>query len=129
MIWGVGVALGQPMGATAKYWLTPSVAVDGMMGYHFNSNFDFHGDYLWHSFSSFNISSGRLPFYLGLGGRVLLGNDSQFGVRFPLGASYLFPSDPLELFAELAPVVKLTSGVGLDIDGLVGARIYINYLK
>ena len=125
---GVGVALGQPMGATAKYWLSPSVAVDGMLGYHFGSNFDMHADYLWHSFSSFNISSGRLPFYLGLGGRVLLGDDSQFGFRFPLGASYLFPTDPMELFAEIAPVMKLTSGVGVDIDGIVGIRVYLNYL-
>jgi hypothetical protein len=126
---GVGVALGQPMGATAKYWLSSSVAVDAMMGYHFNSNFDMHADYLWHSFSSFAVSSGRLPFYLGLGGRVLLGDDSQFGLRFPLGLSYLFPSDPIELFAEVAPVVKLTSGVGADIDGIVGIRIYLNYVK
>jgi hypothetical protein len=100
-----------------------------MMGYHFNSNFDFHADYLWHTFSSFNVSSGRLPFYLGLGGRVLLGDDSQLGVRFPLGASYLFASDPLELFAEVAPIMKLTSGVGFDMDGLIGIRLYINYLK
>jgi hypothetical protein len=126
---GFGVALGQPIGATAKYWLSSSAAVDAMAGYHFNSNFDMHADYLWHSFSSFYVSSGRLPFYFGLGGRVLLGDDSQFGMRVPLGLSYLFPTDPVELFAELAPVVKLTSGVGLDIDGVVGVRVYINYLK
>src|SRR5882762_173043 len=48
---GVGVALGQPMGVTGKYWLTSSSALDGMMGYHFNHNFDAHADYLWHSFS------------------------------------------------------------------------------
>jgi hypothetical protein len=126
---GVGFALGQPMGATAKYWLSPTIAVDGAMGYHFNGNFDAHGDYLWHSFSSFYVASGRLPFYIGVGGRVLLGDDSQFGLRVPLGISYLFPNDPVEGFAELAPVVKLAKGVGADIDGVVGVRVYINYLK
>ncbi|OGR89430.1 MAG: hypothetical protein A2992_03405 [Elusimicrobia bacterium RIFCSPLOWO2_01_FULL_59_12] len=126
---GVGIALGQPIGVTAKYWLSSSLAVDGAAGYHWNSNFDMHADYLWHSFSSFHLSSGRLPFYLGLGGRVLLGDDSQFGARFPLGASFLLPHDPIEFFAELAPVVKLTSGLGLDIDGLLGVRLYINYMK
>ncbi len=126
---GLGVSLGQPMGVNAKYWLSSSLAVDGFMGYHFTGNFDTHLDYLWHSFSSFNVSSGRLPFYAGLGGRVLLGNDSQLGVRFPFGVTYLFPNDPIETFAELAPVVKLIKGVGADIDGLVGVRVYINYLK
>jgi hypothetical protein len=126
---GVGVALGQPIGATAKYWLSPSIAVDAMAGYHWNHNFDMHADYLFHSFSSFNVSSGRLPFYTGLGGRVLLGDDSQFGFRIPIGASFLSASEPIELFSEIAPVIKITSGVGLDIDGLVGIRIYINYLK
>ncbi len=126
---GFGAELGQPLGVTAKYWLSSAIAVDAAMGYHFNSNFDAHADYLFHSFSSFNVASGRLPFYLGLGGRILLGDDSQFGLRMPLGASYLYPNDPIEMFAEVAPIVKLTSGIGLDIDGVVGVRVYINYLK
>lgn len=126
---GFGVSLGQPFGVNSKYWLNSGLAVDGFMGYHFNHNFDAHLDYLWHTFSSFNVSEGRLPFYAGLGGRVLLGNDSQLGVRLPLGVTYLFPNDPLETFAEIAPVVKVIKGVGLDVDGLVGVRVYINYLK
>ena len=126
---GVGVEMGQPFGVTAKYWLTPSLAVDGASGYHWNHNFDVHADYLWHSFSSFDISSGRLPFYAGLGARILLGDSSQLGMRLPIGASYLFSSSPLETFVELAPIIRVTSGFGLDLDGLVGVRFYINYLK
>src|SRR6267142_3955765 len=95
---GIGTELGQPMGVTAKYWLNSTLAVDGALGYHFNSNFDMHSDILWHSFSSFDVSNGRLPFYLGAGGRVLLGNDSQFGIRLPVGLSYLSSNQPLELF-------------------------------
>ncbi len=125
---GIGFALGQPMGATAKYWLSSTDAVDAFAGYHFSKNFDFHVDYLWHSFSSFNVN-GRLPFFLGLGGRVNLGNDSNFGMRIPLGLSYLFPNDPVEGYAEVAPVVRLLKNVGIDIDGQVGVRFYINYFK
>jgi hypothetical protein len=125
---GLGVQLGQPMGVTGKYWLSSTLAVDGFMGYHFNNNFDTHADLLWHSFSSFNVSSGRLPFYSGLGGRVFGGNDSQFGLRIPIGVSYLFPSQPLEAYAEIAPVVKIAPGIGADIDGAVGLRLYINYI-
>src|SRR5882672_8164985 len=126
---GIGTELGQPMGVTAKYWLNSTMAVDGAMGYHFNHNFDMHSDILWHSFSSFDVSNGRLPFYLGAGGRVLLGDDSQFGLRLPLGVSYLPSSNPIELFAEIAPVIKIAPGIGVDIDGAVGIRVYINYLK
>src|SRR5258706_1894329 len=68
---GFGTELGQPMGVTAKYWLNSTLAVDAAMGYHFNHNFDAHSDVLWHSFSSFDVSSGRLPFYVGVGGRLL----------------------------------------------------------
>jgi hypothetical protein len=126
---GLGLELGQPMGVTAKYWLTSTTAVDAFMGYHFNHNFDAHADYLWHSFSSFDVQAGRLPFYFGLGARTNLGNDSDLGMRMPLGVSYLFPTDPLELFAEIAPVVKVFGGLGVDVDGAVGIRVYINYLK
>src|ERR1017187_7257355 len=117
---GVGIALGQPMGVTAKYWLSSTIAVDAAAGYHFNKNFDVHADYLWHSFSSFDIQNGRLPFYLGLGGRVLGGNDSQFGLRIPIGISFLPSNQPLEFFAEVAPVVQLAPSIGADVDGAVG---------
>src|SRR6185503_11694258 len=101
---GVGFELGQPLAATLKYWLDSSTAIDAAAGYHFNSNFDVHADYLLHSFSSFDVSDGRLPFYVGLGARINLGNDSQLGMRIPLGVSYLFPANPVEGFVELAPV-------------------------
>ena len=126
---GIGFALGQPMGVTAKYWLSTSNAIDASLGYHFNKNMDMQVNYLWHSFSSFDISQGRLPFYIGAGSRILLGSDSQFGVRMPLGVSYLFSVNPVELFAEIAPVVKLAPKPGLDIDGRLGVRFYVNYFK
>jgi hypothetical protein len=126
---GVGVMMGQPFGVIAKYWLTSDLAIDGAAGYHFNHNFDTHLDYLWHSYSSFNVYDGRLPCYVGVGARVLLGNDSQLGLRLPFGVTYLFPNEPFDAFVELAPVVKLVKGIGADMDGLVGLRIYLNYLK
>jgi hypothetical protein len=126
---GVGIALGQPMGVTSKYWLSSTAAVDAAAGYHFNKNFDMHADYLWHSFSSFDVQNGRLPFYFGIGGRVLLGNDSNLGMRLPIGVSYLPSNDPYEFFAEIAPVIQLLTSLGTDVDGVIGVRIYLNYLK
>lgn len=126
---GVGAAFGQPTGVTSKYWLSSTTAVDAFMGYHFNHNFDVHADYLWHTFSSFDVAQGRLPFYGGLGARVNLGDSSHLGVRIPVGVSYLFASDPIELFAEIGPVIKVLSHLGTDVDGQMGIRIYINYLR
>jgi len=126
---GVGIQFGQPMGVTGKYWLSSTSAVDAAAGYHFNSNFDMHADYLWHSFSSFDIQNGRLPFYFGAGGRVMLGNDCNFGMRLPLGVSFLPSNQPIEIYAEVAPVVQLLTSIGIDIDGAVGIRVYLNYLK
>jgi len=126
---GVGIQMGQPMGVTGKYWLSSTSAVDATMGYHWNSNFDMHGDYLWHTFSSFDVQNGRMPFYFGVGGRVLLGNSSNFGMRLPLGVSFLTSNQPLEFYAEIAPVVQLLTSIGIDVDGAVGVRIYLNYLK
>ena len=126
---GVGIELGQPMGVTAKYWLNSTLAVDGAMGYHWNHNFDIHSDILWHSFSSFDVSTGRLPFYVGAGARILAGDDTQLGIRLPLGVSYLPSNNPIELFAEIAPVIQIATSIGIDVDGVVGIRVYINYLK
>jgi hypothetical protein len=123
---GFGVALGQPFGVTMKYWTSSTSAIDAMMGYHFNSNFDVHADYLVHSYSSFDVSNGRLPIYAGLGARINLGNDSQLGMRLPIGASYLPAGNPIEWFVEIAPVVRLVTKIGFDMDGVVGIRFYVN---
>jgi hypothetical protein len=126
---GIGLAVGQPTGVSGKYWLDTHVAVDGFLGYHFSDEFDMHADLLYHAFSLLPITQGRLPIYFGVGGRALLGDSDQFGFRFPVGVSYLFPDNPLEGFVELAPVMKVTSGIAAYMDFMVGARVYINYLK
>lgn len=120
---GLGMELGQPIGATGKLWLSNISAVDAGLGYHFNHNFDVHADFLVHSFALGHIGDGDLPLYAGLGARVLVGDDTQFGLRIPLGAAYFLRPNRVELFAEIAPVIDL-SNIGGDVDGLVGIRIY-----
>jgi len=121
---GFGVEFGQPTGVTGKYWLSNMSAADAALGYHFNHNFDMHMDYLVHAYILNGGSQGMLPLYVGIGGRILAGDDTQFGLRLPLGISYLLSADKLEIFAEVAPVVDLTD-IGADIDGTVGVRLYI----
>lgn len=126
---GVGLTVGQPIGVTGKYWLSSTQAVDAFMGFHFNQNMDAHADYLWHFPSYIYVPSGRLPFYVGGGARILLGDSSQLALRFPIGLTYLFPHEPLETFVELAPVMRIVKGIGGDLDGHVGVRYYFRVTK
>lgn len=119
---GVGLGLGQPMGVTGKFWLSPNSAVDAMMGYHFGDNFDLHGDFLYHVYPFAPQQSG-LPIYIGAGARILAGDDTQFGIRLPFGISYFLPEHRMELFAEIAPVIVLTD-IDAAVDGMIGVRIY-----
>ncbi len=43
-------------------------------------------------------------------------NDAMFGIRFPLGITYLFEDAPLDLFFELVPVLDLSPDVDLDMS-------------
>jgi hypothetical protein len=124
---GVGVILGSPTGLSAKYWLSRITAIDGAVAWHFGDpdQLQLHADYLYHlDLRGVGVSEGRLPFYLGAGVRVLAGNDSEGAIRIPLGISYLTAQLPLEIFAELAPVVEFAPDTDADVEGGVGIRFY-----
>jgi len=130
---GIGVILGEPTGLSLKYWLDGERAIDGGAAESFSENdsFQLHGDYLIHDYDLFGADD--LPFYYGLGARLKL-KDSDgsgrnrrhdiFGIRIPLGISYLFQDAPLDLFFELVPVLDLSPEVELDINAAVGIRFY-----
>jgi hypothetical protein len=120
---GLGVEVGQPIGVTGKLWLSDMTAVDAALGYHFNHNFDTHADFLLHTNTLTSSMNGTLPLYVGLGARVLAGDDTQFGIRIPFGISYFLTSHKIEFFAEIAPIVDL-SNFGADVDGTAGIRLY-----
>jgi hypothetical protein len=145
---GLGVMVGQPTGVNVKYWLTDKTAIDGGLGLRYGyhdrhfcdddyyrrhgyypndcsdreSRLQIHADYLWHFDLPANLP-GRLPFNVGVGARIVTPY-TEFGMRIPLGVSYLFDNIPLDVFCELAPVIQLAPFSGLDLDGGVGARFY-----
>jgi hypothetical protein len=47
-----------------------------------------------------------------------------FGIRFLGGAVYLIEKTPLEVFAEIAPVLRMAPSMGSNLDGGVGVRYY-----
>jgi hypothetical protein len=124
---GIGAIIGSPTGLTAKYWYNRHNAVDATLGWNFSGpdQVQINADHLWHvELESLKVPQGRLPAYVGIGLRVLAGNDSEAGIRIPLGLSYLFAYIPLEAFAEIAPVVKFAPDTGGDVDGGIGLRFY-----
>lgn len=130
---GLGVIVGEPTGLSLKYWLDDERAIDGAAAWSFSENdsFQLHGDYLIHNFDLLGVD--EMPCYYGLGARLKF-KDSDgrgrnedhaiFGIRFPLGITYLFDEVPLDVFAELVPVLDLAPDADVDINAAIGLRFY-----
>src|SRR5260221_7872283 len=106
----VGIILGEPTGASAKYWLNDTIALDGAAGGSAKDDTELylHSDVLWHDFDLIPVSRGRLPVYFGVGGLVRFRDhhhDNEAGVRLPGGLSYKFDNAPVGIFAEIAPAL------------------------
>lgn len=126
---GAGIIIGEPTGASVKYWLNSKMAVDGAAGWstHDHSNLFLQGDLLWHNFEVFPVPQGRLPLYIGAGGFVRFrddNRDNQAGVRVPVGVSYMFENAPVDIFAEIAPALDLTPDIRGEITGGIGVRFW-----
>lgn len=126
---GAGIILGEPTGASVKYWLNRKMAVDGAVGWstHDHSDAYLQGDLLWHKFNIFPIKQGRLPLYFGVGGIVRFRNDhrdNQAGIRVPVGVSYMFENAPIDVFAEVAPTLDVTPNARGEVTGGVGIRFW-----
>ena len=130
---GIGIIVGEPTGLSLKYWLDEDYAIDGAAAWSNSENdsFQLHGDYLIHDYDL--LEADELPVYYGIGARLKFKDDdgrgrnenhAMFGIRFPLGVTYLFDDEPLDLFFELVPVLDLSPGVDLDINAAVGLRLY-----
>ena len=125
---GAGIILGEPTGASVKYFFNDTLAIDGAAGASFNhqadndESFYVHSDILWHKFDLIKVSKGKLPVYIGVGGLVRFRDDAdnEVGVRVPVGLSYMFEDVPLDIFAELAPALDLAPSVRGEITGGIG---------
>lgn len=132
---GVGVIVGEPTGITVKKWFGTDRAVDGAAAWSLSgsNSLQLHADYLVHDFGLLkpgNIN-GRLPVYIGAGGRILLNDDSHghhndtvVGVRIPFGVSYLMAKTPVEIFLEIVPILDVVPSTELELNAAIGARFY-----
>lgn len=125
---GAGLILGEPTGASLKYWLNSTLAIDGAFGWSFHEETDLHlhGDFLWHKFDLIPVPKGEMPLYIGVGGRWKIRDDQEdrVGLRIPVGVSYIFENAPVDVFLEVAPVIDFTPTTRGSFTAGVGARFW-----
>jgi len=127
----LGIMLGEPTGLSAKKWLNEDMAIDGGMAWSFaeEANLHIHSDVLWHNWhvldDAFEVDdSGRLPLYYGIGGRLKAGDDTRLGVRFVIGAAFIFEYAPFDVFFEIVPIMDLIPETKASINAAFGGRFW-----
>jgi hypothetical protein len=126
---GIGITLGEPIGASAKYFFNDTLAIDGAAGWSGREDTEFyaHSDVLWHNYHLLPVSRGRLPVYFGVGGLVRFRHHddaNQVGIRVPVGLSYLFDNAPVDIFAEIGPALDVAPSVHGEVTGGIGVRFW-----
>lgn len=127
---GIGLSIGEPTGISGKLWKNDNTAFAGAVAWSFSqeARIHVHVDWLTHNWSflkeNTDITEGDLPLYYGIGGRVKLGDDTRVGVRFVLGAAYIFETAPYDIFIEIAPIMDITPNTDLNGNGAVGVRYW-----
>ncbi|MGH8023962.1 MAG: hypothetical protein ACRED1_10295 [Limisphaerales bacterium] len=126
---GLGFELGEPIGLTAKYFLSDNLAADGAAGWSpfSHSVAEFHADLLVHDFDLLTPASGSAPVYIGGGimGRFRDdGRSDLAGFRLPIGVSYMFENSSMSIYAEIAPVAIFAPFARAELDGDVGIRFW-----
>lgn len=122
---GIGIIAGEPTGLSAKMWTGEQTALDAGLAWSFSGigHLRIHADMLWHR-EVFDIETGKLPVYYGIGAKLLLSSDLGFGIRIPVGIAYYLDQRPIDIFVELVPGFDLLPKTALDLDLAVGARYF-----
>lgn len=108
-----GIVLGNPSGFSGKFFLSDKNAVDIVIG--LDRGMSLHADYLWHDFEAFKVNEGSMPFFYGVG--VLITEKGLFA-QGKIGLEYLFETNPLGIFVEVAPAF----GPDFRFQGGMGVR-------
>jgi hypothetical protein len=123
---GLGIILGEPTGISGKIWTTEQTAVDGAVAWSLVSPgaLYMHADFLHHNFNLFEVDQGQLPLYYGIGGRVVGSTEPRLGARIPLGIAYYFGTAPIDVFAEIVPVLDLIPATEFSLNAALGIRFF-----
>lgn len=137
---GFGIILGDPTGATIKYWFNSEGALTASIGASYFGSPRVDVDYLWH-FDAFESRIVRL--YAGVGGALGFANGNGFlykedrgrfyyrgdnnvglGIRGLFGLNVVPNRTPLEIFFEFGALVGVAPEFGSAVDLALGVRFY-----
>ena len=130
---GVGVILGVPTGISLGYRANSRSHFDAAVAWSVtHDSMHLHVNYLFELMQIVdpNAPMYQFPLYAGVGARVQISPGqkdelySLFGIRAPVGITFLPQLAPFEVFAEIVPVMSLYPDTRVDIDGAIGARYY-----
>lgn len=131
---GIGVILGDPTGINVKLCLTKKNAVSLAAGYDMRGDgyLNFHADYLYHTKYFASSKAVKIPFFFGVGGRLVLEDDegddegdNMVGIRIPIGVDFMIRKAPLDVFIEVVPIMNVIPETDFDIEAGVGIRFFI----
>jgi hypothetical protein len=124
---GVGLLLIEPTGISAKGWVSQNNAFDVAFAWSFRNDgsFHVHFDYRWH-FPNVIRSSEQFVLYTGVGARFRARHEDNtlLGIRVVGGLAYWPRGVPLDIFAEVAPIVDLAPATKLGANGGIGVRFF-----
>lgn len=125
---GVGLMVGEPTGASLKYWLSDVAAIDGVVGVSLDHDNDFaaHADFLYHFNDVVQLDQNHLSVYFGGGPRFRARDRKHdlFGIRAVGGVAYIFDNIPVDVFFEVGPVFDLSPDFEVRHTVGVGARFW-----
>lgn len=125
---GAGLMVGEPTGASLKYWLSDVSALDAVIGVSLDDGNDFaaHADYLYHFNDVIDLTKNRMALYVGGGPRFKVQDhgDDIFGIRTVAGLDYIFDDIPVDVFLEAGPVFDLSPDAEVRYTVGVGARFW-----
>jgi hypothetical protein len=126
---GLGVVLIDPTGLSANYYYEKQKSLSAGLGWS-SKHLRLNLDHLWYRRDIIVIDRTPIDLYYGVGGRFYQhekrngDNESEIGVRVPVGVSYLFYKIPVQVFGELGPALILVDDSAFVVDISLGARYY-----
>lgn len=123
---GLGIIIGEPTGLSWEYGRASNQSLAGALAWSLRKDnaFYLHVDNLFYGEDFVTEDRSRTMLYFGVGGRLILWDESVLGLRIPLGVAHLFRPVPIKIFLEIVPVLDLFPETQFDLSAALGVRYF-----